>query len=80
VRHLVNGSRTSVAGLPLPASIQQYVADVLDDGPPPRPGRSQSHCPPPRRRRVNVALKFWPPSDVSYWPRSGWVDDCLTTS
>ena len=78
-RHLVNASRTSVDALPLPVPLKQYVGDVVDVG---RGGLSRVvdtlQCPPPRRR-VSVALKFWPPSDVNYWPRSGWVDDCLRT-
>jgi len=77
-RHLANASRTGVDSLPLPAPLRKYIADVVAAAAAPG-SQSRLHCPPPPRRRVNVALKFWPPSDVNYWPRSGWFDDCLRT-
>lgn len=74
-RHLANPSRTSVDALPLPQPLKQYIGDVVDVG------RDSSRALdaeqyPRLRRRVNVALKFWPPSDANYWPRAGWVGDC----
>jgi len=83
-RHLVNPSPSIVASLPLPGPLRRYVAAVVPEGcggggggAVPRAMAQQQY--PPGRRRVSVALKFWPPSDVNYWPRSGWVDDCLRT-
>ena len=75
-RHLVIPSRTAVDTLPLPLSLKQYVSDVVDVGCNSSRLLSTQTQYPPLRRRVNVALKFWPPSDANYWPKAGWVGDC----
>jgi len=71
----------AVQSLPLPVTLRHYVGEVLDE--------TSSCCNSAGqqqllqhdaatflRRRTNVALKFWPPSDANYWPRAGWVGDC----
>ena len=75
-RHLAPPGRTSVDALPLPQRLKQYVSDVVQLRCISSRPADQQPCTRPRRR-VNVALKFWPPSDVNYWPRAGWVDDCI---
>jgi len=83
-RHLANPSRTGIDALPLPAQLKQYVADVVVDALARDSFRAVDHparCRPPAGRRpTRVALKFWPPSDANYWPKAGWLDDCVRIS
>jgi len=75
-RHLVTQTTTSVDALPLPQTLKQYIHEVVDaDCKSTRVMDTQHGA--RRRRPVNVALKFWPPSDANYWPRAGWVADCV---
>ena len=74
-RHLVSRSRTSVDALPLPLPLKQYISDVVDVGCDSL-RVAETQLQPRPRRRANVALKFWPPSDANYWPRAGWIGEC----